>query len=73
MLHRAEVGNVHILRYDDKAAGVLAGSALNTDKPLCKAVFLDLCDLDPTLLEIFFNIAVGRFLGKSAYRSGAET
>ena len=72
MLHRAKVGNVHVLRYDNKAAGVLACCALNADKALGKAVFLDLCDLDPTLLEIFFNIAVGRFLGKSAYRSGAE-
>ena len=54
MLHRAEIGNVHILRYDDKAAGVLAGSALNTDKTLCKAVFLYLRDLDPTLLGDIF-------------------
>ena len=69
MLHRAKVGNVHVLRYDDKAAGVLACCALNTDKTLCKAVFLDLCDLYASLLEIFFYIAVGRFLGKSAYRS----
>ena len=61
MLHRAKVGNVHVLRYDNKAAGVLACCALNADKALGKAVFLDLCDLDPTLLEIFFYIAVGRF------------
>lgn len=55
MLHRAEIGNVHVLRYDNKAAGVLACCALNADKALGKAVFLDLCDLDPTLLEIFFT------------------
>ena len=72
MLNGAEIGHVHILRDYDKAAGVLTGRALNADKPLCKAVLLDLGDGDTALLKVFFYITVGGFFRQRAYRSGAE-
>ena len=72
MLHGAEIRNVHILRYDDKAAGVLTRCALNADESFCKTILLDLCDLYAALLEIFFDVAVGCLFGESADGTGAE-
>ena len=72
MLHGAEICDIHVLRDNDKAARVLTCRALNTDKSLCKAVLLRLCDLELTLLEILLHIAVGGLFRQRAYRSGAE-
>ncbi len=72
MLHGAEIRNVHVLRYDDEAAGVLACRSLDADKPLCEAIFLNLCDLYAAFLEVFFNVAVSGFFGERADGSGAE-
>ena len=51
---------------------MLPRRALYADKPLCKAVLLDLGDGDAALLEVFFHITVGGFFRQRAYRSGAE-
>ena len=72
MLHGAKIGDIHILRDNDKAAGVLTCRALNADKPLCKAVFLRLCNLELALLEILFYISVGGLFRQRAYRAGTE-
>ncbi len=72
VLHRAEVRDVLVLRHDDKAAGVLAGRALDAYKAERQAVFLGLSGRDPALFEIFFHIAVGSLLGQGADRPRAE-
>ena len=72
VLHGAEVRHVHILRDDDKAAGVLAGRALDADKPLSETVLLGLGGLHTVLLKVFLDIAVGGLLGEGADRPGAE-
>lgn len=55
MLNGAEICDIHILRDNDKAAGMLTCGALNADKSLCKAVFLRFRDLELALLEILFT------------------
>ena len=72
VLNGAEIRNVHVLRYDDKAAWVLTCRTLNSDESLRKAVFLDLCNLYAAFLKVFFNIAISGLLGKSSNSSGAE-
>ena len=71
MLNRAEIRNIHVLRDDDKAAGVLARRAFDADQSLGEPVFFRLADLSLPLFEIFFHIAIGRFFGKGA--DGART
>ena len=72
VLHGAEVRDVHILRDDDKAAGVLTRGALYADKPLRETVFLRLGGGDAALLKVLFDIAVGRLFRESADGAGAE-
>ena len=72
VLRGAEVRHVHVLRDDDKTAGVLAGRALDADKPLSETVLLGLGGLHTVLLKVFLDIAVGGLLGEGADRPGAE-
>ena len=72
MLHGAEIRDVLVLRDDDKAAGVLAGRALDADTAERKAVHLRLRQGLAALLKILEYVAVGRLFGQRADRSGAE-
>ena len=72
MLYGAEVGNVHILRDDDKTAGMLTGRAFYADKPESKAVLLRLRCGYTALLKILLDIAVGGLFRQRTDRSGAE-
>ena len=72
VLDGAEISDVHVLRDDNEAAGVLARRALDADAALREAVFLRLRDLDLALVEVIFYVAVGRFFGQRADGAGLE-
>ena len=63
--------NFLILRYDNQAAGVLAGGSLYSGEAGCQTALLNLGNLPPRSSRYFY-IAVGGFLCYSAYSSGAE-
>ena len=72
VLHRAEVGHIHILRDDDKPAGMLAGGAFDAYKPQSQAVFLRLGGFEAPLIQILLDIAVGSFFCQGADGAGTE-
>ncbi len=72
VLHGAEVPDLILLRDDDEAAGVLAGRALDADAAERQAVLLRLGDGLIALRQVFFRVAVGRFLCDGADGARAE-
>ena len=72
MLYRAEICYVHILRNNDQPSWVLPGCSLDTDKPLCKAIFLGMCSFDSTLFQIFFYVTKRGFFGQCSNGAGTE-
>ena len=62
VLDGAEVVDIERIRHDDHAAGVLAGRALDAGAAHDKAVFLGTVDGLAALLEVLFDVAVGRFV-----------
>ena len=71
VLDGAEVVDIKRIRHDDHAAGVLAGRALDAGAAHDKAVFLGAVDGLAALLEVFFDVAVGRLVRQRADGSGA--
>ena len=72
VLHRAEIPDLILLRDDDKAAWVLARRAAHIDAARCKTVLLRAADGQVSLGQIFFHIAVGRFLCDRTDRARTE-
>ena len=72
VLHGAEIRDVHVLRDDNEAAGVLTGGALDADAAVGEAVLLRLWNVQPALLGVLENIAVSSLFREGADRAGAE-
>ena len=60
------------VRHDHHAAGVLTGGALDAGAAQRQAVFLGVIDGALPLVQIFFNVAVGRFILNTGHRTGLE-
>ena len=72
VLDRAEILDVHIVRHDDEAAGMLTRRAAHADAARRQAVDLGVARGDAVFLDVFFDEAVGRFLRERADRARAE-
>ena len=62
VLDRAEVIDVEGIRHNDHAARVLAGRPLDAGAADAQAVFLGAVDGFAPFLQVFFDVAVGRFV-----------
>ena len=72
VLNRAEVRNIHILRYYNQSPRMLSGRPLNADKPCGKAVFFRMSRLDPPFFKILLHIAESRLFCEGAYGTGSK-
>ena len=72
VLHRTKVLNIHIVRHDNKPAGVLTGRSSHADAARRQAVDLRVAGSDAVFFEVLFNKAVGGLFRKRADRAGAE-
>ena len=72
VLHGAEVLDLHVLRDDDEAAGVLARGALDAHEAHGEPALLGLRDVPAALLQVFEDIAVGGLFRQGADGARAE-
>ena len=72
VLDRTEIVDLVGVRHDHHAAGVLTCGALDAGAAQRQAVFLGVVHGALPLVQIFFNIAVGRFILNTGHRAGLE-
>ena len=72
VLHGAEILDIHVVRHDDEAAGMLARRAAHADAARRQAVDLGVARGDAVFLEVFFDEAVGSLLRERTDRTRAE-
>ena len=72
VLDGAEVVDLVGVGHDDHAAGVLAGGALDAGAAQRQAVLLGVVDRSPPLIQIFFDVAIRRFVLDAGHGAGFE-
>ena len=72
VLDGAEVVDLVGVGHDDHAAGVLAGGALDAGAAQRQAVLLGVIDRSPPLFQIFFDVAIRRFVLDAGHGAGLE-
>ena len=72
VLDGAEIVDLVGVRHNHHAAGVLTGGALDAGAAQRQAVFLGVVHGALPLVQIFFNVAVGRFILNTGHRTGLE-
>ena len=72
MLDGAEIVDLVGVGHDHHAAGMLAGGALNAGAAQRQAVLLSVVDGPSPLFQIFFDVAIGRFVLNTGHRARLE-
>ena len=72
VLDGAEIVDLVGVGHDDHAAGMLAGGALDAGAAQRQAVLLGVVDRSPPLFQIFFDVAIRRFVLNAGHGAGLE-